>query len=27
VTTFNPIFFLLTVGPWVVGRVVRSGRA
>ena len=26
VTTFNPIFFVLTVGPWVVGRVVRSGR-
>jgi hypothetical protein len=27
VTTFNPIFFLLTVGPWAVGRIVRSGRA
>jgi hypothetical protein len=27
VTTFNPIFFALTVGPWAVGRVVRSRRA
>jgi hypothetical protein len=27
VTTFNPIFLALTVGPWAVGRVVRSGRA
>jgi hypothetical protein len=26
VTTFNLIFFLLTVGPWAAGRVVRSGR-
>ena len=27
VTTFNPLFFAVTVGPWVVGRVVRSARA
>jgi hypothetical protein len=27
VTTFNLLFFLATVGPWAVGRVVRSGRA
>ena len=26
-TTFNPLFFLVTVGPWAVGRIVRSGRA
>jgi hypothetical protein len=26
VTTFNLLFFLATVLPWVVGRAVRSGR-
>jgi hypothetical protein len=26
-TTFNPIFAALTIGPWAVGLVVRSGRA
>ncbi|HEX4288518.1 MAG TPA: hypothetical protein VH021_06355 [Trebonia sp.] len=26
-TTFNPIFLALTIGPWAVGLVVRSGRA
>ena len=25
-TTFNPIFLLLTIGPWAAGLVVRSGR-
>jgi hypothetical protein len=27
VTTFNLLFFLATVGPYAVGRLVRSGRA
>jgi hypothetical protein len=27
VTTFNLLFFVATVGPWAVGRVVRSGRS
>ena len=26
-TTVNPIFLALTIGPWAVGLVVRSGRA
>jgi signal transduction histidine kinase len=26
VTTFNPIFFVLTIGPWALGLVVRSRR-
>jgi hypothetical protein len=26
-TAFNPIFLALTIGPWAVGLVVRSGRA
>jgi signal transduction histidine kinase len=25
-TTFNPIFFVLTIGPWAIGVVVRSRR-
>jgi signal transduction histidine kinase len=25
-TTFNPIFFVLTIGPWAIGLVVRSRR-
>jgi len=25
-TTFNPIFFVLTIGPWGIGLVVRSRR-
>lgn len=24
VTTFNPVFLALTIGPWVLGLVVRS---
>jgi signal transduction histidine kinase len=26
VTTFNPIFWVLTIGPWALGLVVRSRR-
>jgi hypothetical protein len=26
-STFNPIFLALTIGPWAVGLVVRSGHA
>ena len=26
VTTFNPIFFVLTIGPWAIGLVVASRR-
>ena len=26
-TTVNPLFLVLTIGPWAAGLVVRSGRA